>query len=67
MTILSSADFFFKISEKFFKEYNSLDLGLNTSRRPKLPLAFDGLTLKAPITTSAEDKFCDIFPNFQKI
>ena len=24
------------------------------------------LTLKAPITTAADDKFCDIFPNFQK-
>ena len=24
------------------------------------------LTLKAPITTEADDKFCDIFPNFQK-
>ena len=23
------------------------------------------LTLKAPITTAAADKFCDIFPNFQ--
>ena len=22
------------------------------------------LTLKAPITTAADDKFCDIFPNF---
>ena len=24
------------------------------------------LTLKAPITTAADDKFCDIFPFFQK-
>ena len=24
------------------------------------------LTLKTPITTAAEDKFCDIFPNFRK-
>ena len=24
------------------------------------------LTLKAPITTAADEKFCDIFPNFQK-
>ena len=24
------------------------------------------LTLKAPITTAADDKFCDIFPNFFK-
>ena len=24
------------------------------------------LTLKAPITTVAVDKFCDIFPNFRK-
>ena len=23
------------------------------------------LTLKAPITTAADDKFCDIFPNFR--
>ena len=23
------------------------------------------LSLKAPITTAADDKFCDIFPNFQ--
>ena len=26
----------------------------------------DSLTLKAPITTAADDKFCDIFPNFRK-
>ena len=24
------------------------------------------LTLKAPITTAADDKFCKIFPNFRK-
>ena len=24
------------------------------------------LTLKAPITTAADDKFCDVFPNFRK-
>ena len=24
------------------------------------------LSLKAPITTAADDKFCNIFPNFQK-
>ena len=24
------------------------------------------LTLKASITTAADDKFCDIFPNFRK-
>ena len=24
------------------------------------------LALKAPITTAADNKFCDIFPNFQK-
>ena len=24
------------------------------------------LTLKAPITTAADDKVCSIFPNFQK-
>ena len=24
------------------------------------------LTLKAPITIAADDKFCDIFPNFRK-
>ena len=24
------------------------------------------LTLKAPITTAADDKFCEIFPNFRK-
>ena len=24
------------------------------------------LTLKAPITTAADDKFCDIFPKFGK-
>ena len=27
---------------------------------------FDALTLKAPITTAAEDKFRGIFPNFEK-
>ena len=25
-----------------------------------------GLTLQAPITTAADDKFCDIFHNFPK-
>ena len=24
------------------------------------------LTLKSPITTAADDKFCDIYPNFQQ-
>ena len=24
------------------------------------------LTLKAPITTAADDKFCDIFPSFRQ-
>ena len=24
------------------------------------------LTLKAPITTAADDKYCDFFPNFRK-
>ena len=27
---------------------------------------FDGLTLKAPITTAADDKFGDIFPTFRR-
>ena len=27
-------------------------------------LAVEESTLKAPITTAADDKFCDIFPNF---
>ena len=27
----------------------------------------DSLTLIAPITTAADDKFCDIFANFQRI
>ena len=29
-------------------------------------LSADDKTLKAPITTAADDKFCKIFPNFQK-
>ena len=29
-------------------------------------LKFLFLTVKAPITTAADDKFSDIFPNFQK-
>ena len=27
---------------------------------------FSLLTLKGPITTAADDKFCDIFPSFKK-
>ena len=27
---------------------------------------FKNLTIKAPITTAADDKFCNIFPNYQK-
>ena len=29
-------------------------------------LQCDQLTLKAPITTAADDKFCDIYPSFRK-
>ena len=29
-------------------------------------LNYKGLTLKAPITTAADDKFRDIFPNLQQ-
>ena len=29
-------------------------------------IIFDNLTLKAPITTAADDKFCNIFLNFRK-
>ena len=29
-----------------------------------LQVLIDFLTLKAPITTAADNKFCDIFPNF---
>ena len=28
--------------------------------------AFNKLTLNAPFTTAADDKFCDIFPNLKK-
>ena len=34
-------------------------------RTPKI-MAGQGLTLRAPITTAADDKFCDIFPYFWK-
>ena len=37
---------------------------LGTPRTYILPQ--DALTLKAPITTAADDKFSDIFPNFRK-
>ena len=34
--------------------------------KPSLALPFSkNLILKAPITTAADDKFCDIFPSFQ--
>ena len=38
------------------------------SHKILLPTCDDlkNLTLKAPITTAADDKFCEIFPNFQK-
>ena len=39
------------------------------SRRQKSTENFPGdkeLTLKAPITTAADDKFCDIFPYLKK-
>ena len=29
-------------------------------------LTLNVLTLKAPVTTAADDKFCNIFPNFRK-
>ena len=32
----------------------------------KTLLQYYPLTLKAPITTAADDKFCDIFPNFRQ-
>ena len=31
-----------------------------------LNLLLGTLTLKAPFTTAADDKFCDIFPNFRE-
>ena len=36
--------------------------GVNTSGH----LIDKELTLKAPNTTAADDKFCDIFPNFRQ-
>ena len=45
------------------------DLGPNCLQRlsaDKPPLARKELTLKAPITTAADDIFCNIFPNFRK-
>ena len=38
---------------------SEIDIALNDSR-------INVLTLKAPITTAADDNFCDIFSNFQK-
>ena len=41
----------------------------NPGTRPAshdLPKLDYTLTLKAPITTAADDKFCDIFPSFQQ-
>ena len=31
-----------------------------------LDIRTECLTLNGPITTAADDKFCDIFPNFRK-
>ena len=42
------------------KRINKLDVGLIKEPHPS------SLSLKAPITTAADDKFCDIFPNFLK-
>ena len=33
---------------------------------PWVMLLLSALTLKAPVTTAADDKFCDTFPNFRK-
>ena len=33
---------------------------------PVLLNVCNGFTLKVPITTAADDKFCDIFPNFRQ-
>ena len=40
------------------------DLKNITSIHWEYALVYTMLTLKAPITTAADDKFCDIFPNF---
>ena len=42
------------------------DLGSNSVCDDKSATGKKSLTLKAPITTAADDKFCDIFPNFEK-
>ena len=42
--------------------YNCRLSGVNTSGQ----LIDKEFTLKAPITTAADDKFCDIFPNFRQ-
>ena len=40
------------------------DVKADTIFRTKKILARQGLTLKGPIRTAADDNFCDIFPNF---
>ena len=34
--------------------------------QPFMIFACPVMTLKAPITTAADDKFCDVFPNFRQ-
>ena len=52
------------------RPYVGPDLGPNClqslSAEDKLQLAKYELTLKVPNMTAADDKFCDIFPNFQR-
>ena len=50
----------------YFVYASSKGSGESAKTRPSLRCSLIQLTLKAPITTAADDKFCNTFPNFRQ-
>ena len=48
------------------KPFSDIKFPKNKSENISKPVSLLNSTLKEPITTAADDKFCNIFPNFQK-
>ena len=51
---------------KEFLKKDDFEKNQQKKKNHENPAACKELTLKAPITTAADDKFCNIFPNFSK-
>ena len=57
---------FYYFQKNVVSLYLKTDFALSNSAYPGIICKSSLLSLKAPITTAADDKFCDIFPQFSK-